>query len=112
MEKKPFRREARRFCDLQKDNNNGLEGTGPPDHGTDRATNRIQLNNGIVDKMTLNIRSVKSPSPTKEQQQEQWSTSSLVDNLKRHLTCIELSKSKVQTDFLIHQMTSSIPIFV
>ena len=33
-------------------------------------------------------------------QEEQWSTSYLVDNLKQHLARIELSKSKVQTDVL------------
>ena len=50
--------------------------------------------------MTLNPQSIKSNSPIEEQEQEQWSDSYLVDNLKQHLATVELSKSKIPTDLL------------
>ena len=53
--------------------------------------------------MTLDPQSIKSNSPIEEQEQEQeeqWSDSYLVDNLKQHLATVELSKSKTPTDLL------------
>jgi hypothetical protein len=35
-----------------------------------------------------------------EAEEEEWSDSYLVDNLKQHLALVQLSKSKVQTDLL------------
>ena len=51
--------------------------------------------------MTLDPQSIKSNSPIEEQEQEeQWSDSYLVDNLKQHLATVKLSKSKIPTDLL------------
>ena len=53
--------------------------------------------------MTLDPQSIKSNSPIEEQEQEQeeqWSDSYLIDNLKQHLATVKLSKCKVPTDLL------------
>ena len=42
----------------------------------------------------------KLSGTSSEKEQDEWSDSYLVDNLKQHLATIELSKSKIQTDFL------------
>lgn len=49
--------------------------------------------------MTLEIQPNK-PIVTPAEEQEQWSDSYLVDNLKRHLAFVQLSKSKTPTDLL------------
>jgi hypothetical protein len=49
--------------------------------------------------MTLEVQSNKR-IVTPAEELEQWSDSYLVDNLKRHLATVELSKSKTPTDLL------------
>ena len=51
--------------------------------------------------MTLEIQPNKSfDTNAEEQEQELWSDSYLVDNLKQYLATVKLSKSKVPTDLL------------
>ena len=102
MEKKPFRLEARRFCDLQKDNNNGLEGTGPPDHGTRQSHqhNPTTTENDYQEFVSMQRVDTQPNKPIVTPPEERWSDSYLVDNLKQHLALVQLSKSKTNTDLL------------